>query len=140
MKVTRTTIGYTTVAIIALAVGLTGCGSTATPIPQGVAATKAAPAPAAPKAAPAPEPAAVEPVAEPPAPEPAAAVSTCDAAREALLTGTPREITAAMLALKADKTMDGTAREYAGYYTGRDKGNKQMQSMDESLISMSCTL
>lgn len=69
----------------------------------------------------------------------AAAPSTCDVAREALLTGTPEEITAAMLALKADTTADATAREYADYYTGRDAGDADMQEMDAGLIRMSCS-
>jgi hypothetical protein len=73
-------------------------------------------------------------------PEPVEAPSTCDVAREALLTGTPADITTAMLALKADTTADATAREYADYYTGRDKGNAQMQEMDMSLIRMSCSI
>jgi len=45
-----------------------------------------------------------------------------------------------MKALVADKTAPATAREYARYYTVRDKGNKQLQEMDVSLIQMSCTV
>jgi hypothetical protein len=59
-------------------------------------------------------------------------------AKEAILTGTPASITAAMKALVADKSADSTAREYAQYYTGRDAGQKDMQTMDTSLIQMSC--
>ena len=44
-----------------------------------------------------------------------------------------------MAALVADKTAPETAREYAQYYSGRDAGNKQMQTMDTELIQMSCT-
>lgn len=74
-----------------------------------------------------------------PTTEAAPAESTCDVAREALLTGSPTEITAALLALKADTTADATAREYADYYTGRDKNDPSMQDMDKSLIRMSCS-
>lgn len=114
---------YAAIAIIAM-VGLTACGSTATPIPQGQAPvvatdTPTAEAPAATEAAP-------------------AAVTTCDAAKEALLTGSPTSIDAAMRALKADKTADATAREYADYYTGRDKDNKDLKEMDKGLINMAC--
>ena len=45
-----------------------------------------------------------------------------------------------MKALIADKTAPATAREYASYYNVRDKGNKQLQQMDVSLIQMSCTV
>lgn len=68
-----------------------------------------------------------------------AAPSTCDVAREALLTGSPADITAAMLALKADTTADAVAREYADYYTGRDNDDADMQEMDKSLIQTYCS-
>jgi len=70
-------------------------------------------------------------------------VSTCDAAREALLTGSPTQIEAALRALMADKTADGTAREYADYYLHRDAppayGSKDLRSMDISLIRTACS-
>ena len=95
--------------------------------PAGVS-TQAQPAPEAPVADPAP------------AAEPAPATSTCDVVQEALLTGTPAEITSSMKALIADRTAPTTARQYARYFTVRDTGNKSQQSADESLISMSCRL
>ena len=116
------------VAVLALAGCSTGTGSA--PLPQ-------APATSAPAA---PAPAAPAPTAEAPVAEPVPAATTCDKAREAILTGTPSDITAAMKALVADKTAPATAREYARYYTVRDKGNKQLQEMDVSLIQMSCTV
>jgi len=109
------------VAILALAGCSTGSGSA--PLPQ---------------APPASAPVTTEaPAAEAPVPAPAA--TTCDKAREAILTGTPADITAAMKALVVDKTAPATAREYARYYTVRDKTDKQMREMDVSLIQMSCT-
>ena len=113
------------VAVLALA----GCGS----------GTGSAPLPQAPPTS-ATVPVATEapPVAEAPAPAPVA--STCDVVREALLTGTPTSVTKAMKALIADKKAPATAREYARYYTVRDKSDKQLQEMDVSLIQMSCTV
>lgn len=112
--------------VVGVAIFVLSACATATPLPPGsdsfpteAAASAAVPAakakaPAAPKA------------------------STCDVVKEAFLTGTPAEITASLKALVKDKTADATAREYAQYYVGRDKGNKQMQEMDISLIQMSC--
>jgi hypothetical protein len=112
---------------------LAGCGAGSTPLTQstdctqpGVTCTQADT-----------QPPAVAPAADP-APAPAPAATTCDVAREAILTGTPDSIAAAMLALTADKSAPATAREYAQYYTGRDAGQKDMQTMDTSLIQMSC--
>lgn len=68
------------------------------------------------------------------------AVSTCDVAREAFLTGTQAEIDAAMTALKNDRTADATAREYADYYMNRDKTNPELREMDKGLIQMSCSI
>ncbi len=104
------------VAAAAAVLALAGCstGSGSAPLPQGPAASVSAPAPEA-------------------------STTTCDVVREALLTGSPAQIMASMEALIADKTAPATAREYARYYTVRDKGNKEMQTMDESLIQISCT-
>lgn len=66
--------------------------------------------------------------------------SSCDVAREAILTGSPAQIKAAMKKLQADKSADATAREYARYYLGRDAKDKQMQEMDIQLIQMSCSI
>jgi hypothetical protein len=68
------------------------------------------------------------------------AASTCDVTREAFLTGTPAELQASLKALVADKAADATAREYADYWLNRDKGNAQMQEMDEGLIKMACSV
>jgi len=119
-----TAIGFAAVSCSA------GTTTTSAPVPQGTVAS----APAVAQAAPAPTPAAV------PAPAPApAAVSTCDAANEAILTGSPEQITAALKALTADKTAPATAREYAQYYNVRDVGQKDLQSMDTTLITAVCT-
>lgn len=66
--------------------------------------------------------------------------TTCDVAREAILTGTPKQIKKAFEALVKDKTADATAREYARYYLGRDKNDKDLREMDIGLIQMSCSL
>lgn len=71
--------------------------------------------------------------------EAAAKASSCDVAREALLTGTPAQIAAAMRGLIADRAADGTAREYADYYLHRDATDPGMRSMDIGLIRMSCS-
>ncbi len=68
-----------------------------------------------------------------------AKVTSCDLAREALLTGSQADINRAMAGLIADKTADGTAREYADYYLHRDATNKTLRDMDVSLIRMSCS-
>lgn len=93
---------------------LAACASTSPAIPQGTTTTTGAPS------------------------APAAAVSTCDAAREAILTGTSAQISKAMAALVADKTAPATAREYARYYTGRDKGDPAMREADVALIQAAC--
>lgn len=66
-------------------------------------------------------------------------VTTCDVAREMFLTGSKAEIHQALKDLKADSTADGSAREYAGYYLGRDSGDKDLQEMDQTLIVSICT-
>lgn len=68
------------------------------------------------------------------------APSTCDVAREALLTGSSEDIRKAMQALKVDKSADATAREYADYYLNRDARQPDLQEMDKSLIQSSCSL
>lgn len=73
------------------------------------------------------------------APSGAGVRSACAAVREALLTGTPDEINAGMLALVADTTADQTAREYAGYYTDRDKDEAEMRRLEATLIQSSCS-
>lgn len=75
-----------------------------------------------------------------PGPAASTPASTCDAARESFLTGSPAEIKAALQALVGDTTADGTAREYAQYYMGRDAGDPQMQEMDKGLIQAACSL
>jgi hypothetical protein len=80
-------------------------------------------------------------VASTPTTAPAAkTASSCDVVREAFLTGTPAELEASLKALVADKTADATAREYADYWLNRDKGDTQMQEMDEGLIKMACSV
>lgn len=69
-----------------------------------------------------------------------AKANTCAVAREAFLTGTPAELEASLKALVADKGADATAREYADYWLNRDKGDAQMQEMDEGLIKMACSV
>lgn len=69
---------------------------------------------------------------------PAQQVSTCDAVREALLTGTPEQIETAMEALKADKAAPQVAREYADYYLNRDANNPSQREMDKGLIRTYC--
>jgi hypothetical protein len=111
-------------SLVALA-GLAGCAAsptTAKPLPQAQAG-------------------AVETTitTEPAAVEQEEVASSCDIAREALLTGTQSDIDAAMAGLMADKAADATAREYADYYLHRDAGEPQMREMDVSLIRMSCS-
>jgi hypothetical protein len=67
-------------------------------------------------------------------------VSSCDQVREAILTGTPAEIKAAMKRLVADRKADGTAREYAQYYLKRDAKQPDMREMDVTLIQTACTV
>jgi hypothetical protein len=55
------------------------------------------------------------------------AASSCDVAREVLLTGSEADITASMKALVADKTVNATARQLAHDYIGRDKASKSAQ-------------
>jgi hypothetical protein len=66
--------------------------------------------------------------------------STCDVAREAILTGSKADIAKALKTLQNDKTADATAREYARYYLVRDKAQPDLQEMDLSLIQSACQL
>lgn len=118
-----------TITAVAVAFGLSACGAatTATP-PSAPASSTVASAPAAPTDAATTE-------AAPTAPS----TTSCDAAREAFLTGTPKTIRSSLLALKADKTANATAREYADYYVNRDASDNSLQEMDKGLINMSCT-
>lgn len=70
----------------------------------------------------------------------AAAGSTCDAATEAILTGSEADIKAAFTKLVADKTANKTAREYARSYLGPDAGpnGKDARDTDIALIQMAC--
>lgn len=113
---------YTGLGIVLGAVlAVSACGTGSVPIPQGTATvvpSVSAPAKETPKTTP--------------------KVSTCDAVREAFLTGTQAEIEAALKALVADKTADGTAREYADYYLVRDAKEPSLRDMDKTLIQTVC--
>ncbi|HYN65474.1 MAG TPA: hypothetical protein VES93_01215 [Ornithinibacter sp.] len=115
----------TTLATVALALSLSACGSGTSPdgdaLPQALSSAAAEDSAATKEA-------------------PAEKASTCDVAREAILTGTAKEIKASFTALIKDKKADATAREYARYYLGRDKGDKDLQEMDVSLIQTACSL
>lgn len=115
----------TAAAACVLTIGLAGCGASTDPntgdaLPQGSSTSKST------------DKATDEPAADD--------ATTCDKAREAILTGTPKEIKAALTALQKDKTADATAREYARYYLGRDKNDKDLQEMDISLIQTACSI
>lgn len=131
--------------IAGLVIGSAG-SSEATPptaTPPAITITQTVPGPAG-KTVEVPGPVTTVTVTAPPAEtEPALSEpvgSTCDIAREAILTGTKGDIEKAFKALIADKTADSTAREYARYYLGRDAGNKQLQEMDITLIQSACSL
>jgi hypothetical protein len=105
-----------TTAAIAVVAVLAGCG-VSQPIPQGTTSPGA------------------------PTPSPAVSrVSTCDKVREAFLTGTGPEITVALRALVADKSADGTAREYAQRWLTSDAKDPSMRDMDKSLIQSQCEI
>jgi len=65
--------------------------------------------------------------------------SSCDIAREALLTGSAQQQTIALRALKADKAAPATAREYAGYWLVRDLKKPDLRQMDADIISTYCS-
>ena len=44
-----------------------------------------------------------------------------------------------MLALVADTTANPTARQYAAYYTDRDKDENEMRSLEATIIQSSCS-
>jgi len=66
-------------------------------------------------------------------------VSTCDQARESFLTGTKADVVKALKALKADRSADGDAREYAGYWLVRDAGDADLRTMDQTIIVSLCS-
>jgi len=68
-----------------------------------------------------------------------AKVTSCDVFRKALPTGNQADINRAIAGLKADKSADPTAREYADYYLHRDATNKQMQGIDIGTIRVACS-
>lgn len=117
----------TTIATLALALSLAACGaSTGTDgtdrdaLPQGSASS-------------APETSAPAETAEA-----APKASTCDLAREAILTGTDKEIKAAMKALVKDKKADATARESAQDYL--DEKDAELKDMYADLVQMACSI
>lgn len=114
---------------LAVTVTLSGCAPVAEPIPQGSQTSASNNSPAKSKTPAKKVPAKTLP-----------RVSSCDQVREAFLTGSKAEVIAALKRLKADKSADGTAREYAGYWLGRDRSDPQMREMDETLIVSTCTL
>jgi hypothetical protein len=59
--------------------------------------------------------------------------------QQALLNGTADQVNAGMLALVADESADQAARQYADYYTDHDKDHKDLQKLDATLITLSCT-
>jgi hypothetical protein len=69
----------------------------------------------------------------------AAGVSTCDRAREALLTGDAKSIEGALRALVRDRSADATAREYAQNYLTQDARDPVMRSADKDMIRMACS-
>jgi hypothetical protein len=73
------------------------------------------------------------------APSPSAA-SSCDALEEAILTGSKADIVATMNAVLADTSATATAREYAGYYLGRDAANRSVQEKQIPIIRFYCAL
>ena len=64
--------------------------------------------------------------------------STCDAAREAFLSGTDDDIVAALEALQADRTAPAEAREYADYYLHGDVANPEQLEIDKDMILSAC--
>jgi hypothetical protein len=72
-------------------------------------------------------------------PSPSAA-SSCDALAEAILAGSEADIIATMNALLADASANATAREYAGYYLGRDAANRSVQEKQIPIIRFYCAL
>lgn len=112
-------------ALMVLALAVAGCSDTSEPLPAGSDNFPTVPE-------------AVAEVEET-VPTTTKAATTCDVVREALLTGSQADIDASMAALKADKTADATAREYADYYLGRDRNDPQNRQADVSLIRMSCS-
>jgi uncharacterized protein YkwD len=121
----RTMRGIAGAAMLALA--LTACGSAQQPLPQAPPDTSTS------------QEAPSETSSEAEATPDKTTATTCDVAREAILTGTKAQIKAAMKKLQADKTADATAREYAQNYLVRDAGQPDLQKMDIDLIRMSCT-
>lgn len=65
-------------------------------------------------------------------------ISTCDAVREAFLTGTPKTIERALQALVRDKGADGSARESAQQYL--TETDVDLRNMLRSTIQMECTI
>lgn len=98
--------------------------------PSTVTVTKAVPGPATTVTVAGPAPA--------PAADPAPSGDSCGNAKEAILTGSQADIDRTLLALQNDKGANSTAREYARYYLGRDKGQKDLQELDITLIQSVC--
>lgn len=71
-------------------------------------------------------------------PEETTKVSTCDAAREAILTGSKKSLEKALKALIADKKADADAREAAQEYF--EQTDKDLKKMQLDLIQLACSL
>jgi len=63
--------------------------------------------------------------------------TTCDNAREAILTGSKADITKAMKALVADKKADATAREAAQDYLSDTDAD--LRKMHTDLVQLACS-
>jgi hypothetical protein len=109
------------VASVTLALTMAACGvnpGTDNPLPQGTVATQSD------------EPADTT--------EDTPKATSCDVAREAILTGSAKEIKAAMKALVKDKKADATAREAAQDYL--NETDKDLKQMSVDLVQMACSI
>jgi hypothetical protein len=79
--------------------------------------------------------------ADAPAPAPShSASSSCEQLRQERLDGSPASIVESMKRIVKDETANDTAREWAGYYIGRDGTNESRQATEIELIQFYCGL
>lgn len=68
------------------------------------------------------------------------ASSPCQQLQEDILNGTELKIVNDMNQIVIDKTANATARQYAGYYTGRDAANKSVQEKEIPIVQFYCNV
>jgi hypothetical protein len=72
-------------------------------------------------------------------PAPTIPASSCGKFLEAILTGSEADITASLQVIRADKTAEPTAREFAKHYSDRAQGETSRRKTDVGIVKDYCS-